>query len=141
MDKVMESALARPRFHRLLAGVLAGVALALAAAGLFGVTVWSVARRTREIGLRMALGADRNGVIRRILRVALVPVVAGLILGLVASFILTRLLTGLLHGVEATDPITFVAAPLVLLLVAAAAAILPARRAAKTDPAIALRIE
>ncbi|HYG62911.1 MAG TPA: FtsX-like permease family protein, partial [Thermoanaerobaculia bacterium] len=141
LERIVEAATARPRFHRLLAGVLAAVAVALAATGLFGVTAWSVTRRTREIGVRLALGADRGRVVRGVLRGALAPVLAGLVLGLAASLALTRLLAGLLHDVAPTDPVTLSAAPLLLLLIAVAAALLPARRAARTDPAAGLRAE
>ncbi|HVR99093.1 MAG TPA: ABC transporter permease [Thermoanaerobaculia bacterium] len=141
MSRVVTAALARPRFQRMLAGALAVVALALAAAGLYGVTAYSAGRQSREIGIRMALGAGRPRVLLGVLRRALAPVVAGLALGLAASLLLARFLAELLYEVAPTDPLVFFAAPLVLLGIALAAAFFPARRAAQTDPGIALRAE
>ena len=124
--------------------VLAGfalLALVLAAIGIYGVLSYSVARRTREIGVRMALGAARTRVIRAVLWESLTPVAAGAFAGVVAALGLTRLIRTLLYGVSATDPLTFAAGIVVLLGVAVLASILPAARAANVDPAIALREE
>ncbi len=124
--------------------VLAGfalLALVLAAIGIYGVLAYSVARRTREIGVRMALGSGRGRVIRGVLRESLTPVGAGAFAGVVVALGLTRLIRTLLYGVSAADPLTFVAGVGVLLAVAVVASVIPASRAANVDPAIALREE
>ncbi|HKH45902.1 MAG TPA: FtsX-like permease family protein, partial [Thermoanaerobaculia bacterium] len=139
MEAVTRLALAGPRFHAVLAGVLALAALVLAAAGLYGVTAYAVSRRTREIGLRMALGASRPAVLGLVLRRALLPVLAGAFIGLAAAVPLTRLLAGLLVQVSPADPVVLTVAALVPLAVALLAAWLPARRAAAVEPMAALR--
>ena len=141
MEAVTRRALAGPRFHAVLAGGLAAAALLLAGAGLYGVTAYAVSRRTREIGLRMALGAGRPAVLGLVLRRALLPVLAGIIIGLAAAVPLTRLLADLLVQVSPGDPTVFVIAVLVPLGVAVIAAWLPARRAAAVEPMTALRRE
>jgi predicted permease len=117
------------------------LALTLAAIGIYGVLAYSVARRTREIGVRMALGAARGRVVRMVLRDSLTPVAAGSLAGVVAGLGLTRLMRTLLYAVSATDPATFASGVAVLLGVAVVASIVPAARAAKVDPAVALREE
>jgi putative ABC transport system permease protein len=139
MEAVTRLALAGPRFHAVLAALVAAAALVLAAAGLYGVTAYAVSRQTREIGLRMALGADRRTVLGLVLRRALVPVLAGTFIGLAAAIFLTRLLAGLLVQVSPADPEVFTVAALVPLAVAILAAWLPARRAAAVEPMAALR--
>jgi ABC-type antimicrobial peptide transport system permease subunit len=113
--------------------------LCITAAGLGGVVAFSVSQRTQEIGVRMALGAGRGEVLGMVLRDGLRLVAFGLALGIAAAILLTRLMTGLLFQVEATDPITFASMALVLMLIAAAACLAPARRASTVDPMIALR--
>ena len=129
------------RFNLVLFGIFAGTALLLAIAGIYGVLAYSVARRTREIGVRMALGATSGNVMRLILGQATVTTSIGIFLGLVGSFILMRFLQSMLFEVGAADPLTFAAVALLLVGVALLAAYLPARRATKVDPIVALRYE
>jgi ABC-type antimicrobial peptide transport system permease subunit len=117
------------------------LALLLAAVGIYGVVSSSVAQRTREIGLRMALGANRGGVLRLVMGQGMKPVLAGVALGMAASFALSWLVGGFLFGIPPTDWVTFLAAPAVLCVVAFAANLAPARRAATVDPIVALRYE
>jgi len=129
------------RFNLVLIGIFAGTALLLAIAGIYGVLAYSVARRTREIGVRMALGASANKVMRLVLRQAMITAAVGIVFGLVGSFILTRFLQSMLYEVGSTDPLTFTAVAILLLAVALLASYLPARRATKVDPIVALRYE
>jgi predicted permease len=129
------------RMNAELFSALAFLGLGLAAVGIFSVLSLAVSRRTREIGIRMSIGAQRGDISRLMIRRALTPVALGLILGLPASFVLTRLVRSLLHGVEPTDPLTLAAGTGVLLSAALLAAYLPARRAARVDPVTALRRE
>jgi predicted permease len=119
-------------------GVIAGI---LAAVGIYGVMAYAVAQRTREIGIRMALGATSGNVLKLVVKNALLLVLIGMILGLAGSFALTRVIAGELYGVTATDPTTFVGVSLALVLVAVVASVIPTRRAVKVDPTIALRYE
>ena len=129
------------RFNLLLFGIFAGTALLLAIAGIYGVLAYSVARRTREIGVRMALGATANNVTRLIMGQAAFTTAIGILLGMIGSFILMRSLQSMLYEVGAADPLTFVGVALLFLGVALLAAYLPARRATKVDPNVALRYE
>ena len=131
--------LAQARFYALLLGAFGAMALTLAAVGLYGVMAYSVGRRTREIGVRKALGADGRDVLAMVLRQAVALIGAGAVLGLVAGFLSSRLLTDLVYGLEPTDPVTLLGATTVLVAVALTAAWVPARRATGIDPAIALR--
>lgn len=133
--------LARPRFNALLLALFAGLALTLAAVGIYGVLSFAVSRRTRELGLRQALGARRGDVMRLVLRQGLVLVTAGLGLGLAASLGMTRLASSLLFGVSAGDPATYAAIALALVAVALAAMWVPALRATRVEPVTALRHE
>jgi putative ABC transport system permease protein len=141
MEDILADSLARQRFSMLLLGVFAGVALLLAAVGIYGVMSYSVAQRTHEIGIRMALGAQTGAVLKLAVGYGLKLVIAGVLTGLVAAFVLTRLMSTLLFGITATDPATFVLISLLLISVAAIASYIPARRATKVDPLIALRYE
>ncbi|HVF72955.1 MAG TPA: ABC transporter permease [Chthoniobacterales bacterium] len=141
MEKIVASAVARQRFSMLLLAIFAGVALVLAAVGIYGVMSYSVAQQTREIGIRMALGAQRGDVLRMTVQQGLKLVGFGLVIGLVAAFILTRVMASLLFGISATDPITFLSISLVLVAVALLANLIPALRATKVDPMIALRAQ
>ncbi|MEJ7618633.1 MAG: FtsX-like permease family protein [Pyrinomonadaceae bacterium] len=141
MEDVLSESLARQRFSMLLLGIFAAVALVLAAVGIYGVMSYSVAQRTHEIGIRMALGAQASDVLKLAVGHGLKLVLIGLAIGLVAAFILTRVMSSLLFGVSATDPITFITISLILMSVAVLACFFPARRATKVDPLIALRYE
>ncbi|HET9983694.1 MAG TPA: ABC transporter permease [Longimicrobiales bacterium] len=139
MEDVVAQTVGQPRYRTLLLGLFGAVAALLAAIGLYGVLAYGVARRTREIGVRIALGATSRDVFRLVGADALRLAAAGLALGVAGALAATRMLSGLLFGVRAIDPLTFLAATAGLLAVAAAAAWLPARRAACVDPADALR--
>jgi putative ABC transport system permease protein len=141
MEKVVDESLARQRLNLWLLAVFAGIALALAAAGLYGVISYLVTQRTREIGVRMALGAQPREVTGLVMRQGAGLTAAGLGLGLLGALALTRLLTGLLYEVSARDPITFAGIAALLAAVALAATWLPARRAARIDPILAMRRE
>ncbi|MFZ1219630.1 MAG: ABC transporter permease [Chthoniobacterales bacterium] len=141
MEHIVAGAVARQRFSMLLLAIFAGVALILAAVGIYGVMSYSVAQQTREIGIRMALGAQRSDVLRMTVKQGLKLVAFGLVLGLVAAFILTRVMATLLFGISATDPLTFFSISLVLLAVAILASYIPALRATRVDPMIALRAQ
>jgi putative ABC transport system permease protein len=141
MDHIVAEAVARQRFSMFLLGFFAVVALVLASVGIYGVMSYSVAQRTREIGIRMALGARRADVLQMTAKDGLKLVCAGMLLGVAAAFILTRVMATLLYGISATDPITFVGISVVLLAVAILASYIPALRATKVDPIVALRAQ
>jgi len=141
MNQVMSEWVSRSRFNTLLLGLFAGLATLLSAVGIFGVMNYSVALRTREIGLRLAVGAQPRQVLLLVLRQGLVLTIVGVVLGLAAAFALTRLLSGLLFGVTAVDATTFTTISILLLMVSLLACYLPARRAMRIDPLRALRYE
>ena len=141
MEKIVSDAVNQPRFNFALLGIFSAIALVLSAAGIYGVTAYTVSQRTHEIGIRMALGAQGRDVLKMILGQGLRLAIIGVAFGLLASFLLTRFLSSMLFGIGATDAWTFVGVALILTGVALGACFVPARRAAKTDPMIALRYE
>lgn len=140
-DDVMNEAVARPRLLTVLLGLFGGLGLLLGSLGIYGVLAYLVTQRRREIGVRLALGAQGRDVLRLVVGRGLVLAVVGVAIGLVGALALTRFMQGVLYGVEATDPLTFVAVAVGLLGIAILASWLPARRAASVDPAVALRYE
>jgi putative ABC transport system permease protein len=141
MDELLAGTLSRSRFTMLVLGVFAALALILACVGIYGVIAYSVTQRTQEFGIRMALGANRGDVFRLVLGQGTRLTLLGIGLGIVAALIVTRLMATLLYGVSATDPLTFTAVALLLAVVALAACYIPARRATRVDPIVALRYE
>jgi predicted permease len=141
MDRIVADSIADRHFSMLLLGIFGALALVLAAFGIYGVISYTVAQRTREMAIRMALGAGRTAVLTSVAAQGMRPVLAGLVLGLAASFGLTRLMAGMLYGVRAADPVTLMAVALVLGAVALVATLVPAHRATRVAPVVALRYE
>jgi putative ABC transport system permease protein len=141
MNDVVAAALATPRLTGWLLAAFAAIALALAAVGIYGVLAYLVSQRTQEIGIRLAIGADRSEVLRMILRQGLTLAVSGVAVGVAAAFLLTRLMQSLLYEVQPADPVTFLAVPVILLAVSLVASYVPALRATRVSPLIALRTQ
>jgi putative ABC transport system permease protein len=141
MDQLVVKSTAQTDFNMTLLTVFASVALLLAAVGIYGVIAYSVQQRTHEVGIRMALGATPQGVRRMVVRQGLTLALIGMGVGTVAAFGLTRLIAKMLYGVKASDPVVFVLVAVLLTLVALLATYIPARRAARVDPMVALRHE
>jgi putative ABC transport system permease protein len=139
VEAILADGQANRRFTTVLFGLFAIVALALAAIGIYGVIAYSTAQRVHEIGIRMALGASRRDVLSSVLKEAVTISGVGLTFGIAGALALTRFLSGLLYGVGARDPMTFVALPVALFLVSVVAAIIPAARAVRVSPLVALR--
>jgi putative ABC transport system permease protein len=141
IDDLVSKSLGERRFNLLLLGAFAGIALTLAGIGIYGLMSFSTSRRTHEIGVRIALGAQTGDIMKAVLKEGMLLTTAGLALGLIASIALTRFLSSLLFGVTATDPLTFFVISFVLAAVALVACFVPARRATRVDPMVALRYE
>jgi putative ABC transport system permease protein len=141
MNKIVADSIAQPRLNMLLMGLFGTLALVLAAVGIYGLLSYAVTQRTQEIGIRMALGARVTDVLNLVFKQGMTLVLIGEVVGLAGAFALTRLLRGLLFGVTPTDFTTFIAVAGVLAAVSLVATLIPARRAAKVDPLVALRYE
>jgi putative ABC transport system permease protein len=141
MTRVLDDSVAGPRFNMTLLAVFAGVAMVLAAVGIYGILSYAVAQRTHEIGVRMALGARATDVLKLVVGQGLKLTLAGVALGLGAALAVTRVMETLLYEVSVTDPLTFIAIALLLVGVALVASFIPARRATRVDPIVALRYE
>jgi putative ABC transport system permease protein len=141
MDEAVAASVAQQRFRTLLVGLFAMTAMLIAMCGLYGLMAYAVTQRRREIGVRMALGADRRDIRRLVLSRALRIVVVGLLVGLAGAAGVTRVLQRFLFGVTSTDPLVFTIVTLLMLAVGLLAAWLPARRATRIDPWVALRVE
>jgi putative ABC transport system permease protein len=141
MESIVADSMASRRFAMILLGAFAALAMVLASIGIYGVIAYVVGQRTHEIGIRMALGAQRKNVLGLVLWQGTRLALLGVAVGLLGAFALTRLMADLLYGVNATDPVTFVVLALALTLIAMAACYIPARRATRVDPVSALRYE
>jgi putative ABC transport system permease protein len=137
----MSESLGQSRYRGVLLGIFAIVALILAAVGIYGVIAYAVSQRTRELGIRIALGASKRDIFRLVVWQGMILSVIGVAAGVGASLALTRFLSSLLYGVSSTDPLTFTGVVLLLIGVALLACSIPARRAMKVDPMVALRVE
>jgi putative ABC transport system permease protein len=141
MDDSVSASLSPERFSVLLLAGFAGMALLLAVVGIYSVMSYSVSRRTHEIGIRVSLGASQSDVLLLVVRQGMLLALAGAVIGIAGALVLSRLMTSLLYGVAPTDPITFAAVSILLVIVALAASYIPARRATRVDPMVALRHE
>jgi putative ABC transport system permease protein len=141
MEQLVASSLTRQRFYAILLGIFAGIAAVLGAIGIYGVLAYAVGQRTQEIGIRMALGAERGAVLRLVMGRGLVLIAIGIMLGLAGALGLTRYLSGMLFDLTPLDPATYAAVAIAFALVASLASYLPARRATRVDPVVALRYE
>jgi len=141
MSHAVGNVLWQSRFNLMLIGIFSAIAMILAVVGIYGVMAYEVAQRTQEIGIRMALGANRNGIVRLVFSQSLRMVLIGVIVGVGSALVLARLMTTMIYQVQPADPLTYVGVTALVFAVAALSALLPARRATRVDPIIALRYE
>ncbi len=141
LEQTLSESVAPRRFNMAVLGIFAAIALVLAAVGVYGIMAFSVTQRTHEIGVRMALGAERRAVLGLIVRQGLAFTLTGVMIGIGGAWVLTRFLTSFLYAVRPTDPATFLVVSAVLVAVSILATYIPARRATKVDPMVALRYE
>jgi putative ABC transport system permease protein len=141
MTEALSDTVSQPRFYAILLGSFATIALLIAALGIYGVISYAVSQRTRELGIRIALGAQRERVVRLVIGQGLTLTLLGIVVGVAGAYAMTRMISSLLFGVAPADPLTFVAVAFVFVGVASLASYLPARRAASVDPIIAMRAE
>jgi putative ABC transport system permease protein len=141
LDELLLQSISQLRFYMLLLSIFAGIALVIALVGIYGLLAYSITQRKREIGVRLALGAQQNHIVKMVLAQGMKVALIGIVAGLVAAIALTRLMSSMLYGVSSTDPLTYIGVSLFLALVALIATYLPARSAAGVDPSIALRAE
>jgi putative ABC transport system permease protein len=139
MDEVLSASVAQPRFNLWLLATFGGVALLLAVVGIYGVMSYLVIQRKQEIGIRLALGADRKEILKMVIGQGMILTLVGIVVGLLTAFLITRGMSSLLYGVTATDPLTFIAVSVLMFIVAVAANLIPALKATKVDPLLALR--
>ncbi len=141
MERALEEEVAAPRIYTLLLGVFAAIALAIATAGIYGSSAYAVACRTREIGIRLAMGASPGQILGSVLRSGVTPSAVGVGIGLAGALALRNVVAGFLYGITALDVPTFITVALLFALVSFAAAAIPARRAARIEPTVALRYD
>jgi len=141
MEQTLWQSVAEPRIYSLLLGIFAAVALVIASAGIYGLSAYAVVRRTREIGIRLAVGATARQILGLVLRQGMLLTLAGVGIGIAGALALTRVMSGLLHGISATDAATFAAMLALFAVVAFIATYIPARRASRIDPTVAFRYE
>ncbi len=141
LDEYVSDSIVGTRFEAVLLGIFGMLAFVLTAVGLYGVISYAVVQRTREMGIRLALGATRSAILGMVVKNGMLLACAGAVIGLAAAFLLTRLIATLLFGVGPADPLTFLCVPVALITVAMLASYVPARRAARVDPMVALRYE
>src|SRR6185436_10298896 len=141
MEKVVSDSIAQPRFNMVLLAIFAGLALILASVGIYGVMSYSVTQRTQELGVRMALGAQRRDIFSLVLKQGIILALIGVAIGLAGAIGLSKALASVLYGISATDPVTFILVAVIMVAVALVACFFPARKATKVDPLTAMRYE
>jgi putative ABC transport system permease protein len=141
LERVVSDSIAQPRFNMVLLGIFAGLALILASVGIYGVMSYSVTQRTQELGVRIALGAQRRDIFSLVLKQGIILALIGVGIGLAAAIGLSKVVASVLYGISATDPVTFISVAVIMIAVAVVACFFPARKATKVDPLTAMRYE